>query len=82
MEYPDIISEHTRHNLLLNWFKIILYEVIINIAVPKLLLKMIRAYSCLTVFSHNVINVIYDEFEKIAGDKGFVISYNGLIIEY
>ena len=67
---------------MLNWFKIILYEVIINIAVPKLLLKMIRAYSCLTVFSHNVINVIYDEFEKIVRDKGFVTSYDGLIIEY
>ena len=33
-------------------------------------------------FSHNGINVIYDEFEKIVRDKGFVTSYDGLIIEY
>lgn len=33
-------------------------------------------------FSHNGINVIYDEFEKIAGDKGFVTSYDGLTIDF
>lgn len=33
-------------------------------------------------FSHNGINVIYDDFEKIAGDKGFVTSYDGLIIDF
>ena len=33
-------------------------------------------------FSHNGINVIYDEFEKKVRDKGFVTSYDGLIIEY
>ena len=32
-------------------------------------------------FSHNGINVIYDEL-KIVGDKRFVTSYDGLIIDF
>lgn len=33
-------------------------------------------------FSHNGVNVTYDDFVKIAGDKGFEVSYDGMEIEF
>lgn len=32
-------------------------------------------------FSHNGVNVVYDDFVKIAADAGFLVSYDGMEIE-
>lgn len=33
-------------------------------------------------FSHNGVNVTYDEFVKIAGEVGFIVAYDGMEIEF
>lgn len=33
-------------------------------------------------FSHNGSDVVYDDFVKIAGEKGFITSYDGMILEF
>ena len=57
-----------------------------NIKVKDRLIKMNCAdektiFVC-NHFSHNGKNVSYDEFEKIAKEKGFMTSYDGIEIEF
>lgn len=33
-------------------------------------------------FSHNGSDVVYDDFVKIAGEKGFITAYDGMILEF
>ena len=33
-------------------------------------------------FSHNGKDVVYDDFVKIAAEKNFITSYNGMILEF
>ena len=32
-------------------------------------------------FSHNGISVVYDDFVSVAGKEGFLVSYDGMIME-
>ncbi len=33
-------------------------------------------------FSHNGGEIVYDDFVKIAGEKGFLVTYDGMIVEF
>ena len=33
-------------------------------------------------FSHNGAQVVYDEFSKIAAGDGFLVSYDGMVLEF
>ena len=33
-------------------------------------------------FSHNGVDVLYDEFSKIAGKRGFITSFDGMELEF
>lgn len=33
-------------------------------------------------FSHNGENVVYDDFARIAGENGFLVSYDGMELEF